>query len=92
MNMGSKKQDNGANQRAVLVVNKRNETRKFTQNIHSIMANLNLGQDVAKKRGRKQATAHIVANSYPVSLRRYGSPIKTNPSGANQAYRREEYA
>ena len=52
--------------------------------MHSIMANLNLGQDVAKKR-RIYTAAHIVANSYPpylaVKRRRYGSLIKINPSG-----------
>ena len=30
------------------------------------MANLNLGQDVANKRERKQTAAHIVVKSYPL--------------------------
>ena len=34
--------------------------------MHSIMANLNLGQDVANKRERKLIVAHIVAKSYPL--------------------------
>ena len=38
---------------AVLVDNKRNVTRKFKLSMHSIMANLNLGQDVVNKRERK---------------------------------------
>ena len=34
--------------------------------MHSIMANLNLGQDVANKRERKYTVSHIVAKSYPL--------------------------
>ena len=35
--------------------------------MHSIMVNLNIGQEVANKRERKKtADAHIVANSYPL--------------------------
>ena len=34
--------------------------------MHSIMANLNLGPDVANKRDRKYAAARIVAKSYPL--------------------------
>ena len=48
------------------------------QNMNSIMANLNLGQDVANKRERKWIAAHIVAKSY--SLYRYFSLININPS------------
>ena len=50
------------------------------------MANLNLCQDVANKRERKQRIAHIVAKSYPlwqaVRMRRYDSLININPSGS----------
>ena len=35
--------------------------------MHSIMANLNLGPDVANKRERQQTVADIVAKSYPYS-------------------------
>ena len=49
----------------------------------SIMANLNLGQDVANKIERKQRTAHIVGKSYPryqaIRMRRYGSLITSTP-------------
>ena len=34
--------------------------------MHSIMANLNLGQDVANKRERKQTAVDLVAKSYPL--------------------------
>ena len=34
--------------------------------MQSIMANLNLGQDVANKRERKKTAAPIVANSCPL--------------------------
>ena len=47
------------------------------------MANLNLGQDVANNKERKQTAGHIVAKSYPlwqaVGMRRYGSLININP-------------
>ena len=42
------------------------------------MTNLNLGQDVAYKRERKQTAAHIVAKV--VRMRRYRSLININPS------------
>ena len=49
------------------------------------MASLNLGQDVANKRERKQTAAHIVAKPYslqPVAgICHYGSLININPSG-----------
>ena len=49
------------------------------------MASLNLDEDVANKRERKQTAANVVAKSYPlylaVRMRRYGSLIKINPSG-----------
>ena len=53
------------------------------------MASLSLGRDVANKRERKYTAAHMVAKSYPlylaaVRMRRYGSLIKTNPSGKNK--------
>ena len=48
------------------------------------MASLNLGQNVANKRERKQTAAHIVAKSYPlwqaVGMHCYGSLININPS------------
>ena len=34
--------------------------------MHSIMANLNLDQDVANKCERKKTAVHIVAKSYPL--------------------------
>ena len=47
------------------------------------MANLNLSQDVANKREKKETVAHIVAKFYPlelaVKLYRYGSLININP-------------
>ena len=50
-----------------------------------IMANLNLGQDVANKRERKKTAAHMVAKSCPLWQAawnpRYGSLININPSG-----------
>ena len=54
--------------------------------MHSIMANLNLGQDVANKREKKIGIAgHIVAKSYSlkqaVQWSRHGSFININPSG-----------
>ena len=53
-------------------------------NMHSIMANLNLGQDVSNKRERKSTAAHIMAKSYPlylaVKMCRYGSLIDIYPS------------
>ena len=52
-------------QRAVLVVNQRNVTSKL-KNIQPIMANLNLGQDVANKSETKSIAAHLVAKSYPL--------------------------
>ena len=52
--------------------------------MQTIMASLNLGQDVANKRERKQTAAHIVARSYSlylaVKMCRYGSLININPS------------
>ena len=49
-----------------------------------IMANLNLGQDVANKRERKKTAAPKVIKSYPlqlgVKMRRYSSLININPS------------
>ena len=47
--------------------------------MHSIMANLNLGQDVANKRERKKTAAHLVTQA--VGMHRYGSPFNINPSG-----------
>ena len=50
-----------------------------------MMENLNLGQNVANKRERKQTTPHKDAKFYPlllaVRMRRYGSLININPSG-----------
>ena len=59
------------------------------------MADLNLGQDVANKRERKQAATHVVAISYPlqqaVGMHRYGSLININPSGFTVPnFKREE--
>ena len=42
--------------------------------MHSIMAYLDLGQDVANKRERKYTTAHL-------GMHRYGSLVNINPSG-----------
>ena len=51
--------------RAALVVYKRNVTRKFKTYARTlIMANLNLGQDVANKKEKQQTAAHIVAKSF----------------------------
>ena len=48
------------------------------------MTNLNLGQDVASNRERKETAAYIVAKSYALQLaavmRRCGSLININPS------------
>ena len=48
------------------------------------MASLNIGQDVANKRERKETAVHIVAKSYPlylaVKMGRYGSLMNINPS------------
>ena len=48
------------------------------------MVNLNLGQDAANKKERKQTAAHIVAKFYhlqqAVRMRRYGS-LLINPLG-----------
>ena len=52
----------GKRQRAVLVVSKRNVTRKFK----TCTQKLKLGQDVANKRERKGTVAHNVAKSYPL--------------------------
>ena len=65
---------------------KRNEKIQYT---HSIMANLNLGQNVANNsENRKQTAAHIVAKSYPlwqaVGIHRYGSLANINLSGQKQ--------
>ena len=50
--------------------------------MHSIIANLNSGQDVANKRERQINI--VVAKSFPLLLaagmRRYGSLININPS------------
>ena len=47
--------------------------------MHSIMAILNLGQNVANERERKYVAAYIVAKSYSLwqafGMRRYGSLI-----------------
>ena len=55
--------------------------------MHSIMANLNLGQDVTNKRERKETVAYEVAKFYPlwqtVGIRRYGSLININHSEVN---------
>ena len=54
--------------------------------MHSIMASLNLGQDVANKIERKYTAAHIVAKSYPLYLAvrmcRYFSLINIDQGGA----------
>ena len=52
--------------------------------MHSIMANLNLGQNMANKRENKLTAAHIVAQPYPLQqaagMRHYGSLINIYPS------------
>ena len=52
--------------------------------MYLIVASLNLGQDVANERERKQTAAHVVAKSYPlyltVKICRYVSLININPS------------
>ena len=56
--------------------------------MHSIMASLNSGQDVANKWEIKYAGGHVVAKSYSLSqaagMRRCGSLININPSVASQ--------
>ena len=56
--------------------------------MHSIMANLILGQDVANKRERKQTADHILLRFYLLQkaavIRRYGSLININPSCSYQ--------
>ena len=58
--------------------------------MHSIMASLNLGQDVANKREKMGISGHIVAKPYPlqqvVIIRRYGSLINSNPSGKEEIF------
>ena len=60
--------------------------------MHSIMANLNLGQDVANKRERKQTAAPLVAKSHThkqaAGRSRYGSLININPSGLSYRERK----
>ena len=80
----------GKKQRAVLVVNKRNVTRKFEPCTRTIMSSLHVGQDVANKRERKQTAAHIVAKSYllytAVKMYRYGCLININLSGKKEKF------
>ena len=56
--------------------------------MHTLMASLHLGQDVANKRERKWTAAHIVAKSYPLYLAvimcNYGSLMNINPSGGKK--------
>ena len=56
--------------------------------MHSVVANLNLGLDVAKKRERKWTAAHIVAKSDSLSqaagMCSFGSLININPSGLSK--------
>ena len=55
------------------------------------MASLDVGQDVANKRERKETAAHIVAKSIAVRLRRYGSLIKSNPLAHSKCIIRQCY-
>ena len=65
--------------RAVLVVNKRNVTKKLKT--HTIMENINLGQDVANK-GDSNLCPYCGQISSPMAswMHCYGSLIKINPS------------
>ena len=57
-----------------------NENVKIT---HSIMANVNSGQDVANKRERKW-WPNLIQIKQAVGMRRYGSLININPSGSSR--------
>ena len=58
--------------------------------MHSIVANLDLSQDVAKERKKEiDSCSHKVANFYTLQqaaeMRRYGSLININPSAIQEA-------
>ena len=69
---------------AVLVVNKRNVTKKF-KTCTKITANLSLGIDVANKRKRKKrhSCSHVAKSCGQIKnvagMRRYGSLINIKP-------------